>query len=313
MRSITQLLIFSASLCVAAHAFADPDKGNRRKGPPGPMLRLKPVVATPDPAAPPTPPPAPLPPPDNSAMCAQKRSILAQDQDRVDDMRSQLAGIDTETLALKRRIDELHRQRGLVQNQLSQVEGRIKKYTSSYRAECAQAETCGQYETLATQLDQQGSAIQGQLATARTQIEAYRKSIVTLDTQIQPLRNEYASLQCNNMVPGATAQQTIDRCSWIFSEWNRQQAQLNNMNASLPTMKRQYEEYLAQLRAIETRANGYDAYMSQNCRTSPQYQTVQNYGRGNVRKHAEGLGTELDSLIQEVARLKGVQITLTTK
>jgi vacuolar-type H+-ATPase subunit D/Vma8 len=111
------------------------------------------------------------------------------------------------------------------------------------------------------------------------------------------------------MVPGMTAQETIDRCSWIFSEWNRLQTQLNSMNSNLPAMKNQYEQLLAQLRNIEARARDYDTYMSRNCTTSTHYQAVQNYGRGNVRQHAETMGNELDRLIQDVTRLKGVQIT----
>ncbi|MBI2374980.1 MAG: hypothetical protein HYV07_13370 [Deltaproteobacteria bacterium] len=315
MRSTTRLFIITVALSSAFPALAEPDNPHRKKGQ-GPILRLKPVGPTtpaPPPPPPPVPPPVAPPPPDNTALCAAKRSIMAQDQDRLDDLRTQLAGIDSEAAQLKRRLEELNRQRGPVRGQMGQIESRIKKQSSTYQADCAQAETCGQYETLARQLDQQGTAIQAQLTTTRTQIDTYRQTIKSLDAQIQPLRTEYASLQCNNMVPGSTAQQTIDRCAWIFSEWNRQQAHLNNMNGSLPQMKRQYEEYLSQLRAIEARASGYDTYMSRNCQTSPQYQVVQSYGQGGVRKRAETLGAELDSLIQDVVRLKGVQITLSTK
>jgi predicted nucleic acid-binding Zn-ribbon protein len=272
------------------------------------------------PGVPPPPPPGNSPgpnrmfPPVNTAqMCTQRRTILAQEQDRLDDARTQLAGIDSELAQLKRRIDELNRQRGGVQGQVSYYTPRVSKISDEYRRECSKDESCVQYDTLANQLDQQGNAVQAQLNNVRSQMDQYRPQIQNLDSQIQPLRNEYQSLQCNNMVPGSTAQETIDRCMWIFSEWNRLQAQLNGMNGNLPNLKSQYDQLVAQLRSIETRARDYDVYMSRNCTTSAKYQAVQNYGRGNVRQNAETMGGDLDKMIKDVARLKGVQISITAK
>jgi chromosome segregation ATPase len=306
MRSLIKSTLVLCLTLFAAAALAQP-KAIRRPGVPPPPPSHNP---------PPPPPGAmvPVAPAANMAMvCSQQRVILAQEQDRLDDARQQLAGIDAELAQLRRRMDDLNRQRPGVQSQVSYYDPRVRKFNDDYRRQCAKDESCTQYDTLATQLDQQGNAVQGQLNNVRTQMDTYRPQIQNLDSQIQPLRTEYMNLQCNNMIPGSTAQQTIDRCMWIFSEWNRLQAQLNSMNGNLPTLKSQYDQLLAQLRSIEARAKDYDVYMSRNCTTSAKYQSVQNYGRGGVRQNAENMGGELDRMIQDVARLKGVQISVTTR
>ncbi|MBI5508618.1 MAG: hypothetical protein HY903_07685 [Deltaproteobacteria bacterium] len=308
MRTLLRSTVLIGLLGAAATAAAQP-RSTRRPMPPSNRPAPPPPAPGPGPAMA----PAPAPQGNQAHVCNQKRSILAQEQDRLDDSRSQLSGIDAELAQLKRRMDDLNRQRPNVQNTVTYYDQRVKNANNDYRRDCAANESCQQYDTLATQLDQQGNTTQAQLQTVRTQIEGYRRDTTMLDQQIQPLRNEYSSLQCNNMVPGMTAQQTIDRCSWIFSEWNRLQSQLNNMNGNLPNLKSQYDQLLAQLRNIEARARDYDVYMSRNCTTSAQYQSVQNHGRGNVRQNAENLGAELDNVIREVARLKGVQISVTTR
>ena len=65
--------------------------------------------------------------------------------------------------------------------------------------------------------------------------------------QIEPLRREYQSKGCNRLVAGQTAQSTIDRCTAIFSDWNRLQADLNAQNSRLPHLRSRYQQLLAQM------------------------------------------------------------------
>lgn len=246
-------------------------------------------------------------------MCAARQSIVAQEEQRRDAFLADLTGIDTEIAQLRRQLEELSRRRSDVKRMVDTYTHRAANAKDSYERDCAATQDCGQYDALAGQLEQQNSSVEGQLNTVRGSIDASRRDIGDLKRQIEPLQREYQHLRCNNMVPGETAQATIDRCSAIFSEWNRLQADLNAQNQRLPALKARYEQLLTELRNIENRARGYEKYMASNCKSSPKIDTMRRYGQGGVRKHAEDLGRALDDLIDEVTKLRGVRITVEAK
>lgn len=134
-----------------------------------------------------------------------------------------------------------------------------------------------------------------------------------MKARIEPLQREYAEKKCDNLIPGETTQVTIDRCSAIFSDWNRLQADLNRQNSVSVSLRNRFEQLINELKAIEARANTYQTYMVKNCTAAPQtqaqVQVLNDYG--NTRRNAENLGRELDNLINEVARLRGLRITVT--
>jgi len=247
---------------------------------------------------------------DMRQVCNGRRSILAQEERRRDQYLADLAGVDSEISQLKRQLTELSSRRSDVKRLADTFTRRFADAERAYKKDCGKNENCDQYDTLADDLDRQGKGIEGRLATVRTEIDKNRREITDLSRRIDPLRREYQRLACNNMVPGETAQSTIDRCSSIFSEGNRLQSDLNRHNRRLPALKTRYEQLLAELRNIENRARGYETYMVSNCKSSKKVATVRNYGQGGVRKRAENLGKELDSLINEVTRLRGVRITV---
>ncbi len=243
--------------------------------------------------------------------CAVRRAIVAQEEQRLNAASAELAGIDTELAQLQRRIDELKRRRSDVTRLVSAYDTRYRAADRAYKAECAADDSCEQYDTMVDELDRQGNVIQGDLNNIRTEIEASQREMVTLRGRIEPLQREYGEKRCNNLVPGETAQETIDRCSVIFSEWNRLQATLNQYNSRLPLLRSTYQQQLSSLASIETRAAQYQAHMERNCSTSQRVVVLRSYGKGGgVRQRAEDLGRQLDELANEVTKLRGIRITV---
>ncbi|MEE8409573.1 MAG: hypothetical protein V3T05_08210 [Myxococcota bacterium] len=289
----------------AVAAAAQPRALRRRRGPP-------PKTAPParGSSAKPAPPARGKPAPDMGKVCRARRSILTQEEQRGDRFQANLVGIDVEIVQLRRQLDELNRKRRDTKKLVDTYNIRIAKADKAYKKDCAKNTNCDQYDTLADSLDGQSQNVETQLGGVRIDIDRTRRDIDVLRGRIDPLRREYHNLRCNNMVPGETAQSTIDRCSSIFSEWNRLQSDLNRHNRALPILKSRYEQLLAELRTIESRARGYEDYMTRNCQSSSKVVVMHNHSQGSVRKRAESLGRELDKLIEDVTKLRGVRITV---
>ena len=96
----------------------------------------------------------------------------------------------------------------------------------------------------------------------RSEISNRSSESAQLRREIDPLRHEYKKLSCNNLVPGSTAQSTIDRCAAIFSQWNRLQARVNQLNNHLAALKSRYQRLISQLQNIESRGKNYETYLS---------------------------------------------------
>lgn len=256
--------------------------------------------------------PSAAPPADASAtMCMSRRAVIGNEQNKLEDQRAALAGVSAEIDALKRRIDELERQRVDLIGTVARSEVRLETKLAGYRTECEQSESCEQYEKMAADLESSTNPVEQALEGVKNEIAAGAREVGVLRGRIEPLRKEYASLKCNNMVPGETAQTTIDRCTAIFSEWNRLQADLNQQNNRLPILRSRYEQLAAQLKSTEQRAKGYEEYLTRNCKASQKIQVVRRYQ--GVHDRARALAHELDALAEQVTSLRGVRISVTAE
>jgi predicted nucleic acid-binding Zn-ribbon protein len=300
MRFVQLLSTLACVTLIAGAALAQPRAVPRGKGgePPGKGKSPPPATST-------------TPPVDPAVVCRSRQAVLEQDKNRLEAMKATLAGVDAEIVALETRIAELKKQKSDYGKRLGRDEARIKATEAAYAKDCLANENCQQYEGMAGSLKLQADSVQKEIGAVQTQLSTGQTEVSQLSAAIEPLRTEYTTLACNNLVPGETAQVTIDRCAAIFSDWNRLQARLNQQNQQLNALKARYAQLLAELRNIEARAKGYEGYMAKNCATSPKVTELRGYG--GVRERAEAMGKELDKLIEDVAKLRGIQITVTTK
>ncbi len=254
---------------------------------------------------------APKAQPDSRALCASRQSVLTQERNRRDAARAELASVDTEREALERRIAELTNRRNSLLRSIAARDRRVQSLASAYKSDCTKNESCTQYETMAGALERQAADLEKEMALVRTEISTSSTESAQLRREIDPLRQEYDKLSCNNLVPGSTAQITIDRCAAIFSQWNRLQARVNQLTNRLTTLKSRYQRLLSQLRNIEARGKDYETFLASNCKSSPQLAKVRGYGA--VRLRAEKLGRELDRLIDDASKLRGIEITISPR
>ena len=244
-------------------------------------------------------------------MCQSRRAVLDSEDQRFEDDLALLAGINAEITQLKLRIKDLEAQRNGLNSNVNRERARLRDKRRSYERECKSNENCSQYEKLTIDLGRQNKPIEDDINRVRDELTRSQREISDLSRTIDPLRREYAALQCNNLIPGETAQSTIDRCGAVFSDWNRLQAALNRHNTRIPALQSRYQQLLAQADQIERRAKDYETYLARNCKTSPQLTTVRKYH--GVKDRAQKLHNELDDLANEVTRLRGIRITVEPK
>lgn len=250
----------------------------------------------------------PRDPADMSRMCTARRNVLGTEQSRYESYKSDMVGIESELTQLQRRIDDLRRQREEVKRNLTYAEARLIGVQKDYTRECTATEDCSSYDLQAEQLDQQTGAIETNLEAVREEITTNRGTIAGLERGIAPLQREYDEKRCNALVPGETEQIVIDRCMGIFSEWNRLQSELNRQNARVPALRSRFEQLFAELKNLEARAASYATYLGNNCASSPQIAKMRGFGDRRVR--ARTVGDDLDQLVGDITKLRGVKITV---
>ncbi len=258
-----------------------------------------------------TPPPKkapPVAPKVDVAMCGSRQAVMENEQRRLDDRKANLAGIEAEIEQLTRRLDDLQRRRAQLSGQVAASKVHLEYKRATYGNECREAVNCGQYENFVSEMERQNKPAEQAMNRIRDEISQSRKDVSGLRRRIEPLRREYQSKSCNRLQPGRTSQSTIDRCTSIFSEWNRLQSDLNHHNNRLPILRSRYQQLAAQLKSTEQRAKGYEEYLSRNCKKSPKLGVVRRYR--SVHSRASKLNDELNRLIDDVKSLRNIRITV---
>jgi len=245
---------------------------------------------------------------DEARMCSSRRNVLTTEQSRYESYKSDVVGIESELSQLQRRMDDLRKQRDEARKNLAYAESRYKDMEKEYARECLASEDCNLYDSQAVALDQQTATLEASLDTVRREIATNRDDIARLERGIAPLQREYNDKRCNSLVPGETDQVVIERCMGIFSEWNRMQAELNRQNGRVPDLRSRYESLYSELKGLESRASTYEVYLAKNCTSSPQIVKMRDFGDRRVR--ARTVGDELDKLVSDITRVRGVKITV---
>ncbi len=287
MRPVTAPIIALCILFVAPLVQAQP---RGRRGPPvrTPPPRGAPVRGAPD--------------------CNARGQSLDSSEQQNEDRKAELAGIEAQIDELIDQLSQLQSRRKRLAVAIERTESFLYTARPKWKKDCGSSVNCGQYESLVDGLEQRQKPVEALLTTLRTEIASTRKAVQALRKKIEPLRQDYKRYTCDSLVPGQTTQATINRCTSIFSQWNRLQADLNNHNSRLPDLRARYQRAASQSDANEKRAKNYETYLATNCKSSRKLATVRKYT--NVRERANQMHKELNSLIQEVTSLRGIKITL---
>jgi len=241
-------------------------------------------------------------------VCEARQSVIRTEKERLDGQRAELAGIEAEMTELRQQLEALDRRRVVLVKRIERADVHLDYRERTYKSECSQSESCGQYERMVDALERQSKPVEDGMAEISKEITDTSADMRKLRSRIEPLRREYQSKRCNDLVAGQTPQSTIDRCSDIFSEWNRLQAELNRYNNRLPALRSRYQQLANRLASTEQRAKVYEDYLASNCKGSKGLAKAKRFA--GSKKKSDGLGRDLENLAKDVFNLRGLRITV---
>lgn len=243
-----------------------------------------------------------------ASMCQSRRNVLTSEERRFEGYQSELAGVEAELGATQRRLDELKRQRDELRRDMAAAERRYRSVNADYQKNCRESDNCDVYDQRADELERQSRTTASAMDAIRVDIRTNRDQTAAMQTRVDQLSREHAAKKCNALVPGETSDADAQRCLEIFMEWNRLQGDLNRQNSRVPDLRARYEQLSNELLAIENRAKGYESYMAKNCSSSARLVKVRQ--SSSARQNANTIGQELDALVNDITRLRGVRITV---
>jgi chromosome segregation ATPase len=244
----------------------------------------------------------------SNPQCGIQRSILQQQQVRLDNVRAEVAGIESEMQNLRQRMQQLEARRGQLNSDVQSMQQQTNVASANVQRMCPGGESCADYEARTAQLRTESAPVEEQMNALRTQIGAAQTAVAQLDQQVQGLRRDYSQRACNNLQPGQTSQVDIDRCMQIFSEWNRAQMAVNQQSSALPMLRSRYDQLALQQGSVNRRAQDLRQQMTNTCRNNPRINDLNQFAE--VQQRAAAMQQQLDTLTQAASRLAEVRITV---
>jgi chromosome segregation ATPase len=228
--------------------------------------------------------------------CEQKMANLNTYTARISGLNMELAPIDQEIDRLNRRIQELRndqqqklKERNALQESVRNLEADTERWCRSSRIRDCRV------------LDERVDNLRGRALPLNDRMNAIRNDIQNLNQEVgrssreaERIENQYNQLGCDNLVPGRTAQTTIDRCSDLFSEWNRLQTDINADQTSIASLRSRYDQFAREQEKLRSETSRLVADMRANCRTSNRLEEVERIDRDH--NNFINLKTQLDDM-----------------
>ena len=238
--------------------------------------------------------------------CLERRDILEQARDRLSYESNNLRGVDGEIAELERRLAYLKKEKRRAERRVGNQETRVKRLSAVYEKECKGGDTCERTEKRVTTLERAAQPLESELNDLGRGIRESRVRIGQLRGDIRILRDDYKRLSCGALVPGQTTQATIDRCSQIFSDWNRTQQDLDRYSRNLTSMRTRYRNLKSRLDSLTSSLNTAEAYLTRNCKESPARQTIRS--QKTKLQRAEALFKELEAMSKDLDDARKITI-----
>jgi chromosome segregation ATPase len=244
-----------------------------------------------------------------SPQCVVQRQLMQQQQQRLETVLAEAAGVRTEIETLKQRLQLLEARQGQLAVDAQTMQQQSGTAVALFQQQCPGQETCADFATTTAQLRTESAPLDEQMNALRKQMTESQGSIARLDHQVSSLRHEYVQRTCNDLKPGQTSQADIDRCAQIFSDWNRTQMAINQENSNLPLLRSHYEQVAMQQANVTRRAQELRQRMTTAC-SSNTAQLNELTRFSEVQQRAAAMQQQLDALTQAASRLAQVRITV---
>ncbi|NMB76593.1 MAG: hypothetical protein GYA21_15875 [Myxococcales bacterium] len=238
--------------------------------------------------------------------CEKEKADIASMKNQAVGMDGEIGAIDQKIEKIRRRLQEFEARRAAKQREKGELLQNIARREAELNRTCSPLRECEKMEQEIERLKQRQAGVANTLRAIQNDIRDRNTEVNRLNGEVDRIENSYRQLNCDNLVPGQTDQATIDRCSALFSDWNRLQTDINRLSNSLRDLRNRYNQVASQLAGISAEIARLLARMRGPCGHSPRLAELEAMERdsnafGSIR-------TDLDDMDRKVLRFKGLKV-----
>jgi len=181
--------------------------------------------------------------------CQKKKADIAVMEDSVGTIDGDVNKINSRLENLRRKQKELLQQKTAKAREKAALLRRIKSEKAHHARMCVGLRQCEKLERKIEKLKKRIAPLSDRLRRIREEIRSRREESNRLSEIVEKIEASYANLKCDDLVAGQAAQATIDRCSDLFSRWNKLQADINKLQSSVVALRDRYKRVMKKMRA----------------------------------------------------------------
>jgi chromosome segregation ATPase len=238
--------------------------------------------------------------------CEKQKEDLNAMKIQVGDIESKMAPMESEIADLRNRLREAEDQKAAKAREKLTLLSDIKRMENEMDHRCGALKQCDSLENRVEALSRRAAPLGEDMRQLREEIRERSTESSRLDGEVDRIENSYRQLNCDNLIPGQTAQTTIERCSELFGRWNHLQADINRLQDSINDLRKRHQRIMAAYQAIGREISELLAQMRPSCSHSARVAELE-----GMEEHHRSFATvkdDLDDMDKHMKRFKGVRV-----
>jgi chromosome segregation ATPase len=238
--------------------------------------------------------------------CENRKAEIQTMKDQVKQIDNEIANVNDQIRDLQQQMGDLKRRRLSKQGQMKALERKIRAEEAGYKRMCSALSQCEAYERKIDRLKSRMAPMGEKLRRIREEIRQRGAELGRHNAAVDRIENSYAQLACDNLVPGQTADSTIDRCTNLFKEWNDLQTAINDLKKSVAALQGRYQRVIRKMRAFSTDLHRLTKHMRDVCSHSGRMADLEALER--EQNDYRAMKDELNDMSSKVKRFRKLKI-----
>jgi chromosome segregation ATPase len=182
--------------------------------------------------------------------CENRKGEIQTMKNQVKQIDNEIVSVNDQIGDLMQQMTDLRRQRTAKRGEKAALQRKIRAEEAGFKRMCSALSRCEAYERKIDRLKTRMEPMAERLRKIHEEIRTRNTEVVRHNQAVDRIENSYAQLGCDNLVPGQTADSTIDRCTNLFKEWNDLQSDINNLKKSVARLQGRYQRVIRKMRAF---------------------------------------------------------------
>jgi chromosome segregation ATPase len=238
--------------------------------------------------------------------CEQKKSEIAGLESQITSIDNEMNAMQAKIMKVQNRLNDLRNKQQQKGMEKANLQKQLRQEQLVLERVCRELRQCEANEHKIEALKTRMGPVALKLQELAREIQTQSAEATRLNQEVDKIEASYQQLNCDNLVPGQTAQATIDRCSDLFSQWNQMQREINAHQTAVNGMRNRYQSLMAQMRGYNLELDQLLRFMRENCQQSPRLVEVETMDK--ERNEFNLLKGQLDGMDNSVKKFRALKI-----